>query len=348
MATAGLEYPFDKPERGTVTEVVPGVLWIRMPLPFRLDHVNLWLIRDGDGWTIVDTGMRNETVEFTWKRVLEDVVGQSRVTKVIATHMHADHVGMAGWLTGRSGCDLWMTSREYHGCKELMRPEDGPPPEKLTFYQRAGWSPEALDNFKSTYGGFGEAVHQLPVAFRRIEDGERFAIGAHEWQVIVGQGHTSEHACLYCPELQLFISGDQVLPRITSNVSVPSLQPDANPMEGWLSTLVKIKRKVSNDVLVLPAHNECFRGLHARLDDLLQLQHRLLEDLLERLQQPRRAVDVFECLFGRGITMSDGFLLTMATGESLANLNYLIASGKVVKRQDASGVDWYSSASQCS
>ncbi|HBO4051714.1 MBL fold metallo-hydrolase [Pseudomonas aeruginosa] len=345
MATAGLEYPFEKPERGTVTEVVPGVLWVRMPLPFRLDHVNLWLIRDGDGWAVVDTGMRNETVEATWEGILESVLGGSRVTKVIATHMHADHVGMAGWLTARFGCELWMTAHEYHGCKEALRPEVEPPPAKVAFYQRAGWSPEALENFRTTYNGFGGAVHPLPTAFRQMVDGERIILGDHEWQVVVGTGHTSEHACLYCPQLRLFISGDQVLPKITSNVSVPSLQPDANPMEGWLSTLIKIKRKVGNDVLVLPAHNECFRGLHARLDDLLQLQHRLLADLLLELQKPRRAVDVFECLFSRPITMSDGFLLTMATGESLANLNYLIASGKAVKRQDTAGVDWYSSTS---
>lgn len=344
MATSGLDYPFEKPERGSVTEITPGVLWIRMPLPFRLDHVNLWTIRDGDGWAIVDTGIRNDVVEKTWQKILSDTLGGARITKVIVTHRHADHVGMAGWLVERYGCELWMTTGEFNASRDQMRPQTEPPAERLAFYHRAGWTPEALDNLKVNYVAFGDAVYPLPTSFCQLIDGGQIIIGDHVWSVVVGQGHTAEHACLYCAQLQLFISGDQVLPRITSNVSVPSVQPDANPMIGWLSSLLKIKHKVNDDVLVLPAHNECFRGLHARLDDLLRIQNRLLEELLLRLVQPRRAVDVFECLFGRDINMSDGFLLTLATGESLANLNYLIASGEVTRTQDETGVDWYRSA----
>lgn len=342
MATSGLEYPFPKPEQGSVSEISPGVLWVRMPLPFRLDHVNLWLIRDGSGWAIVDTGMRIDVVQETWERILGQVLGGAPVTKVLCTHMHADHMGMAGWLTERFGCDLWMTDHEYHGCQELLRPEGSVPAAKIEFYRRAGWNQSALDAFCDSYGGFAKVAHPLPPLFKQLTDGDRIVIGEHEWQVIVGKGHTTEHACFYCPALQLFISGDQVLPRITSNVSVPSLQPDANPMEGWLSSLIKIKHKVSNQVLVLPSHNECFRGLHPRLDDLLLIQRRILAELLVRLKEPCRSVDIFECLFGRNITMSDGFLLTMATGESLANLNYLLSRGKAIKCEDESGVDWYS------
>ncbi|WP_440465714.1 MBL fold metallo-hydrolase [Pseudomonas sp. YH-1] len=344
MNTA-LSYPFAKPELGSVTAVSPEVLWIRMPLPFRLDHVNLWAIKDGDGWAIVDTGIRNDIVESTWRYVLDEALCGARISKVICTHMHADHVGMAGWLVHRFGCELWMTAGEYHGCQALLEPELQAPPAKIEFYRRAGWSDEALQSFQQSYGGFSSSVHPLPSSFRCLSDGDLISIGDVDWKVIVGKGHTLEHACLYCPQLALFISGDQVLPRITSNVSVPSLQPNADPMRDWLASLSKLKQSVSDDALVLPSHNECFRGLHARLDHLRDIQSCIFDELLKLLQRPHRAVDIFECLFGRPITMSDGFLLTMATGESVANLNYLISDGLVDKSIDGAGIAWYQSTS---
>ncbi|MCJ8206424.1 MBL fold metallo-hydrolase [Pseudomonas sp. RGM2987] len=341
MSTVDLEYPFQKPERGSVTEVIPGVLWIRMPLPFRLDHVNLWLIRDDNGWVVVDTGMFNDVAEATWEMILHDVLKGEQITTVIVTHMHADHIGMAGWLVKRFNCQLRMTGGEYRGCQDLLMLEETMLAEKVGFYHRAGWNQEALSNLQNNYGAFKSMVHPLPSTFRQLADGEQILIGGNDWQVIVGQGHTVEHACLYCQQLKLFISGDQVLPRITSNVSVPSHNPESNPMGGWMMTLYKIKRMVFDNVLVLPAHNECFNGLHARLENLLNIQYHLFSDLLLFLRLPRRSIDVFQCLFGREITMSDGILLTMATGESLANLNYLIVSGRVMKSQDSFGVDWY-------
>lgn len=341
MAKAVLDYPFEKPALGTTTEVAPGVIWIRMPLPFRLDHVNLWAIKDGEGWAIVDTGLRNEAVQSTWEIVLQSALGGQPVTKVICTHRHADHIGMAGWLVSQFGCELWITQREYEACKELLVPESAPPEAKIEFYRRAGWSQNALDDYHSYYGGFGEVVHPLPPSYRTLSEDDQLLIGERGWQVLLGEGHTDAHACLYCSSLGLFISGDQVLPKITSNVSVPSLEPDTNPMDGWLRTLVKLKRKVDQHVLVLPSHNECFYGLHNRLDELLEIQHRLLSEVLVLLKKPHRAVDLFECLFGRPITMADGFLLTMATGESVANLNYLVADGRVVRRSDEHGIDWY-------
>ena len=174
-----------------------------------------------------------------------------------------------------------------------------------------------------------------------MTDGEDIKIGANTWRVIVGTGHSPEHACLYCPALKLFISGDQVLPRISSNVSVHPTEPDADPMRDWMESLAKIKREVPDDVLVLPAHNECFRGLHARLDYLGASQERSLDRLRKTLREPKRAVDVFASLFARSIEEADGGLLNLATGESLACLNYLMHRGEVRRDIDASGVARY-------
>lgn len=191
------------------------------------------------------------------------------------------------------------------------------------------------------FGNFGKQIHALPDSYRRLFDGETIRIGANEWRVVVGTGHSPEHACLYCPALKLLISGDQVLPRISSNVSVHPTEPDANPMHDWLESLAKLKREVPDDVLVLPSHNECFRGLHARLDYLAAAQHRTLDRLRKSLAQPKRAVDVFVALFARDIEESSPALLGMATGESVACLNYLLHRGEARIEFDAAGVGWY-------
>jgi glyoxylase-like metal-dependent hydrolase (beta-lactamase superfamily II) len=219
------------------------------------------------------------------------------------------------------------------------------PPEALAFYRRAGWSEAAIEWYRARFGSFGNHIHPLPDSFHRIVDGETLRIGANDWRVLVGNGHSPEHACLYCPSLKLLISGDQVLPRISSNVSVYPTEPDADPMGDWFASLARLQREVPDDVLVLPAHNECFRGLHARLTHLTTSQQRVLARLEQTLRdRPRRAVDVFVTLFGRAIDESDVTLLGMATGESLACLNYLERRGRATKEPGSDGALWYRAA----
>lgn len=338
-----LIYPFEAPPGvGQVIEVAPGVVWMRMPLPFVLNHINVWGLEDNDGWAVVDTGMRTDETLAAWRAIFSSTTEQRPLTRILATHMHPDHIGMAGWLTRKFNCRLWMTQLEYLNCRVLtadtgrQAPEDG-----VTFYRKAGWSNEAIEKYQTRFGNFGKYIHALPESYRRIKDGEEIRIGAHSWRVIVGTGHSPEHACLYCADLKLLISGDQVLPRISSNVSVHPTEPDANPMQEWLASLAKLKREVPDDVLVLPSHNDCFRGLHARLDYLATSQQRTLDRLRKTLDEPKRAVDVFAALFGRGIDETNDGLLNLATGESLACLNYLLHRGEVRRELDEAGVARY-------
>ncbi|MDR3453343.1 MAG: MBL fold metallo-hydrolase [Rhodoferax sp.] len=338
-----LEYPFEAPpERGRTLEVAPGVHWIRMPLPYALDHINLWAIDEGDGWALVDTGVRNEETVTVWRELFSNARDERPLSRVFVTHMHPDHVGMAGWLTRKFGLHLWMTRLEYLSCR-VMVSDSGreAPPEALDFYRRAGWPEAAVESYRARFGNFGNQIHPLPDSYRRLVDGEELRIGPHLWRVVVGNGHSPEHACLYCPDLKVLISGDQVLPRISSNVSVHPIEPDANPMADWYASLDKLKREVPDDVLVLPSHNECFRGLHARLDYLTAVQNHALTCLTEALIEPQRAVDVFGALFGRTIGETDVPLLGMATGESLACLNYLRHQGAVEMNIGDDGVAWY-------
>ena len=338
-------YPFDGvPDTGAAREIRPGVLWIRMPLPFALNHINLYALADGDGWTIVDTGVSTDATAAAWHQLLPDALGGRPIDRVLVTHMHPDHVGMAGWLTRKFDCRRWMTRLEYLTCRVLVAdtgreaPEDG-----VEFYRRAGWDDDALEHYRARFGGFGKGVYRLPDSYRRIVDGETIRIGEHDWTVVVGRGHSPEHACLHCPALRLLISGDQVLPRISSNVSVFPTEPDADPLGDWLDSLERIRRTLPDDVLILPSHNEPFNGLHARLESLVDGHQRSLDRLRRSLAQPKRVIDLFGALFARDVR-SDQHLLSMATGECIAHLNYLTARGEVVVEPDAQRVDWYRKA----
>ena len=338
-----LVYPFEAPPAaGTPMEVAPGVHWLRMPLPYALNHINLWTIADGDGFALVDTGTRTEDVAATWHTLFAGPLAQRPPTRVLVTHMHPDHVGMAGWITRKFNVRLWMSRLEYLSVR-VMAADTGreAPPDAIAFYRHAGWGEAAIESYRVRFGNFGKHIHALPESYQRLSDGDELRIGAHTWQVIIGSGHSPEHACLHCPELKLLISGDQVLPRISSNVSVNPMEPEADPLGDWLRSLDKLKRLVSDDVLVLPAHNEPFRGLHARLDALATGQQRSLDRLLRRLAEPRRAIDVFGALFARQIAETDVGLLGMATGESIACLNHLLRRGQVSASLDEHGVRWY-------
>ncbi|MGE0808154.1 MAG: MBL fold metallo-hydrolase [Burkholderiaceae bacterium] len=339
---ATLRYPFDGvPETGQVREVTDGVLWIRMPLPFTLTHINLWAIADGEGWAIVDSGVQTPDTAAAWRQLLTGPLGGRPVTRVFATHMHPDHIGMAGWLTRRFDCRLWMTRLEYLTCRVLVADTGrAAPADGVAFYRRAGWSDDAIEQYQARFGGFGKNTYALPDSYHRIRDGDQLRIGGHDWQVVVGSGHSPEHACLYCPGLKVLISGDQVLPRISSNVSVFPTEPDADPLADWLDSLRDIGHRVPDDVLVLPAHNDPFYGLHSRLQGLEQGHLRALERLKQTLVEPKRVVDIFRSLFARDVT-TDTHLLSMATGEGLAHLNYLLGRGEASMTLDGQGVAWF-------
>ena len=338
-----LTYPFAQtPTQSVAVEVAPGVKWLRMPLDGALGFINVWAVAEDDGYAIIDTGIGGPETVQAWREAFRTSLQDRPATRVFATHMHPDHIGMAGWLTRKYGCRLWITRLEFLTCRSLAADTGREAPqEALRFYRAAGWNAEALETYRARFGFFGKMIHVLPDSFHRLRDGDELPIGGRTWRVVVGSGHSPEHACLYCPELKLLISGDQVLPKISSNVAVFPTEPDADPLHDWLTSLARIKALVPDDVLVLPAHNDPFYGLHARLDRLISGHQKGLARLRRRLAEPRRVVDVFPMLFRRTIDDSN---LGLATGESLAHLNYLLARGEAVRTTDENGVDWYRAA----
>jgi glyoxylase-like metal-dependent hydrolase (beta-lactamase superfamily II) len=336
-----LVYPLgEPPEPGEAREIAPGVHWIRMPLPFVLKAINLWLIEDGEGWTIVDTGIALEQSREYWRQIFDKTLKGKPVTRVICTHMHPDHMGLAGWICRKFGAPLWMSRLEYITGRVLVADTGRDAPEEgVAFYRAAGWDEDALDSYKIRFGGFGKAVSRVPDAYKRISDGDVIEIGGRPWRVITGNGHCPEHVCLWQEELKLFISGDQVLPRISSNVSVFPTEPDGDPLADWISSCKKLlAAAVPNDVLVLPSHNEPFIGLHERLQNLIDGHERSLARILSRLNEPKRAIDIFGALFARKIGPD---LLGMATGEAIAHLNCLVGRGLARRVADEQGITRY-------
>ena len=339
----GLTYPFPaRPEPGAAIQVAPGILWIRMPLPFQLNHINVWMVEDGEGWAIVDTGINGNTTRGLWEQVIAAHGGGKPITRVIVTHLHPDHVGLAGWLVEKFDVPLYMTRTDYLLCRTLVM-DTGleAPAEGMRFYKAAGFPDDMLETYKKRFGGFGAGVYRLPQAYRRLQDGEELMIGGRWWRIVVGRGHAPEHACLWCPELKLMISGDQILPRISSNVSVFPTEPDADPLDDWIASCHNLRTLLPGETLILPSHNEPFYGVHTRLTQLIDGHEESLGKLLELCETPKRAVDVFPALFRARITAGN---YGMATGESLAHLNCLIARGKIKRTRDSSGVDWYRAA----
>jgi glyoxylase-like metal-dependent hydrolase (beta-lactamase superfamily II) len=335
-----IRYEFEsRPAAGATMPIADGLHWLRMPLPMELANINLWLLEKEDGWAIVDTGINTEVSRDIWRNALADVTAGKPVDQVIVTHLHPDHVGCAGWLTREYDVDLWMTRSEYLLCRILTADTGRRAPDAgVHFYKAAGFPDESLDRYRKMFGMFGKYVARLPESYNRIQDGDQLRSSTHCWDVVVGRGHSLEHACLLDVDRNLFISGDQLLPTISSNVSVYPTEPTANPLRDWLESLAELKTRLPEDVLVLPAHGKPFRGAHERLDELTAEHVTALEKLYDLCHEPVCALDVFPVLFKGRITQGN---LIMATGESIAHLNYLIAQGQLAAEADADGVLWY-------
>jgi glyoxylase-like metal-dependent hydrolase (beta-lactamase superfamily II) len=332
-----LSYPFGEvPAQGTTVEILPGLHWLRMPLPMALDHINLYLIEDDGGWWIVDTGMSVGPTRELWEQIFAAALDDKPIKAVICTHMHPDHIGMAGWLCDKWRVPLYMTRGEYLSGRvfSAMSKEDFSW-TSVQHYQRSGFNEEQIEQAKLHFGSFGSVITPMPGAFRRLCDGDSLCIKGKRWRVVVGSGHSPEHACLFSESLNVLISGDQVIPRITSNVSVSGNEPEANPLKEWLASHERFLATLPADALVLPAHNTPFYGLHKRLRALIQHHEEHLL-ALERAcaESSATAFDLLPVLFKRKL---DPNHLGLALGECVAHLNYLYQRGQVSREEDELG-----------
>lgn len=344
----GLVYPLGKlvPREGDLITIAPGVGWARVPIPGGLAHINVWLLDDsddrGEGVAIVDTGMNIPECRAGWEALFEGALAGRRVTRVICTHFHPDHMGLAGWLCARFGVKLWMSRIEYLMARVASadaRPT--PPDDAVAHWRFAGWDAAQIGEAEARgWSGFRSIITPLPDSVVILADGQLIRIGAHDWRVVTGRGHTPDHSCLLSADAGVLIAGDQVLPRITSNVSLGFTDPEGDPLGDWLASIDQFLT-LDADLLVLPAHGEPFTGLHLRLAALRDGHRARLDELTAHLAEaPRRAVDCFTILFRRQLNGVDLFL---GSGEALAHLRRLEREGAARCRVE-DGVGWWSAA----
>ncbi|ALK95008.1 Zn-dependent hydrolase [Massilia sp. WF1] len=337
-----LSYPFgdDIPASGTVQELAPGLRWLRMPLPFALDHINLWLLDDvfqgREGYALVDCGAGTDATRAAWEQVIAGAMDDGPLLRVLATHCHPDHVGLSGWLCERFQVPFWTSAAEF-GFARMMAAAlpgvDGP--SAIPHFQRHGLvDPAMLEQMQGRRNYYPSLVPAVPPSYTRLQDGEKLRIGGREWRVITGFGHSPEHVSLYAEEGRILISGDMVLPRISTNVSVFAVEPEGNPLALYLDSLGKFA-DLPDDTLVLPSHGKPFRGLHVRIQQLQAHHVARLDEVREACTVPRSAVDIVPLMFRRQL---DAHQLSFATGEALAHLHKLWYDGILDRVTGADGV----------
>jgi glyoxylase-like metal-dependent hydrolase (beta-lactamase superfamily II) len=338
-----LQYPWpETPPPGETIEVAPGIHWLSMPLPFQLDHINLWLLKDGEGgWTVVDTGIGDATTRALWEKLFETF---RPVKRLILTHYHPDHAGNADWICRRFGVEMWTTQGEYLTAHAVRSSGAGYTSEAvLSVFKRNGLPSEKAESMSAIRGNnrYAALVPEFPLSYRRIIEGDTLRIGGYDWKAIIGHGHAPEHLSLHCGELDVVIAGDMLLSTISTNVSVWSIDPEGDPLRLFLESIARY-RELPEDVLVLPSHGKPFRGARTRVQQLEEHHDARFRDLRQALKEkPKSAGELLGLLFRRPLDSHQTFF---AMGEAIAHLHYLYYAGEARRAIGADGVMRYASA----
>ncbi|GIX12772.1 MAG: MBL fold hydrolase [Paracoccaceae bacterium] len=335
-----IRHPWEAPPApGEAIEVAEGVLWLRLPLPMALDHVNVYALRESDGWTIIDTGFDSRAARAQWQALRDGPLGGQPVRRVVATHHHPDHLGLAGWFQETDGAELIATRTAWLMARVLtLDVQERPTPAALAFLRACGMDAERLEaRRRSRPFNFADVVAPLAPSYRRIRAGEVLTLGGRRWRVAVGHGHAPEHATLWEEGGELVIAGDQVLPGISPHLGVYVTEPDADPVAEWLESCRALMALARPGQLVLPGHKRPFTGLAARLAMLIENHESALARLEAFLDRPRTAPECFATLFRREIGEAE---YGLALSEAVAHLNALRHAGRAVRWTDAGGV-WH-------
>ncbi len=336
-AADGIRYPWaEPPAEGDAIKIADGVFWLRLPLPMKLDHVNIYALDDGDSWTLIDAGMYSKRSVAIWEKLLAGPLAGKPVGRVILTHHHPDHVGMAGWFQTR-GATVWATRTSWLFARMLtLDAQATPTPETLLFWKRCGMAQDIYDQRAAERPfNFADVVHPMPLGFKRIKEGDVVRIGGREWDVRIGNGHAPEHATFWSRDDTLVLAGDQMLPSISSNIGVYATEPEADPVSDWIEACERLAGYAHADHLVLGGHKLPFTGLPLRMRQLIENHHHALDRLEAHLDSPKSAGDCFQPLFKRKIGAGE---YGLALVESMSHCLHLWHQGRAERTEGPDGV----------
>lgn len=334
-----LEFPYPAaPAPGTVIEIVPGLLWACLPLPFRLNHVNVWLLEEDDGWTVIDTGCATQAIFSAWEALFAGPMRGKPVTRVIATHGHVDHIGLAGWMVDRFGSEFvgtfaeWVWARVSH-----TRDLPGSNAEHHRFLMRHGFDDAVADRMVQSRYRFIDLSSTIPGAITEIRDGETIRFGGRDWKVMVTRGHAFEHASFYCAAENILIAGDHLLPKISPVIAVYEMTPKADPLGDYLASFPQFA-DIPAGALVLPSHGMPYYGIHQRVAELRLHHDQRLDATSALLREPRHGLDLSKAMFPH---IEGAENIGFALGETLAHVNYLLNQGIVDEERNSAGHSIY-------
>ena len=326
--TVNLNFPFSTaPEAGEIKKIADGVFWLRMPLPFSLKYINLWLLEDHDSWVIIDTGVCNDDTSALWKQIFDNHLDGKPVSRVMATHCHPDHIGLAGWLTDYWDVELWITQSEWQQARlGVLSERETVKLLMAQHYDRLGVPAEALKRMTRIQGYFKNMNGDIPLTYHRVTADSEIMINGRIWTVIIGHGHSPEHASYYCKELDVIIGGDMLLPKITPAISVSMEEPNGNPLQRFIDSLEQFYQ-VPDTVLVLPSHEMPYHNLHTRLGELKEHHAQRCQLIVDNCEQRKSAMEITEIMFAH--RKLNDFDILMALGEAVAHIHMLMYQGRL-------------------
>ena len=320
-------------------EVAEGILWFRLPMPIALDHINIYLLDDGDSWVLIDTGLADTKSIEIWTNILKKYLSKRPIQKIIGTHFHPDHVGLAGWLIERTDAEFWMTQIEWLSARQAYLTVDSGFSQVMSaFYKKANLKPDLIKIYEDIGNDYRSMVTPIPLEYERIEHSTSFKIGDRIWKPVFGSGHSPDHVSFYCEKDRIMLGGDMLLPRITPIIAVWWQEPNADPLKGYIEFLETLG-SIDSDALILPAHNRPYKELQTRVTDLIFHHNERLEITYEACKNENSANSIMQKLFTRKL---DPFQTRFAIGETIAHINNLIKKGTLKRRLDDDGVYFYS------